>query len=87
MLLASLGDGPAGFAELRRTLGISDSMLSDRLGELTRAGLVERTVDAGPPTSVTYALTDSGLALQPALDVLTEWARTNLSEERCRAAR
>ena len=83
MLLAALGQGPAGFAELKRGLGISDSMLSDRLGELTRAGLVERTVDAGPPTSVTYTLTASGVALQPALDVLTDWARHNLTEQQC----
>jgi DNA-binding HxlR family transcriptional regulator len=86
MLLAALGAGPAGFAELRRGLGISDSMLSDRLTELTRAGLVERSVDEGPPVSVSYALTDAGLALLPALQALTEWSRENLSEERCRGA-
>lgn len=83
MLLASLGSGPAGFAELKRGLGISDSMLSDRLAELSRAGLVARTVDDGPPLSVSYTLTDAGAALRPALDVLADWARDNLTEERC----
>jgi DNA-binding HxlR family transcriptional regulator len=38
VLLGTLIQGPAGFAELKRGLGISDSMLSDRLLELTRAG-------------------------------------------------
>ena len=86
MLLGTLGAGPAGFAELKRGLGISDSMLSDRLAELTRAGLILRNVDEGPPLAVTYALTDSGTAVLPALSSLTTWARENLSEERCRGA-
>lgn len=84
LLLSLLGDGPAGFAQLKRSLGISDSMLSDRLAELTHAGLIRRTVDQGPPLSVTYALTDNGAALLPALHALGDWARENLSEEQCR---
>ncbi|MGD9959986.1 winged helix-turn-helix transcriptional regulator [Nocardioides sp.] len=83
VLLGTLIQAPAGFAELKRTLGISDSMLSDRLAELTRAGLVERTVDPGPPVAVSYALTQSGRAILPALQALTTWARENLTEERC----
>ena len=86
MLLGTLGAGPAGFAELKRSLGISDSMLSDRLAELSRAGLVVRNVDEGPPLAVTYTLTPSGAAVLPALNALTEWARVNLSEERCTGA-
>jgi DNA-binding HxlR family transcriptional regulator len=87
MLISVLGHGPAGFAELKRTLGISDSMLSDRLSELTRAGLVERTVDEGPPVAVAYALTDAGVALQPALRALGDWAAANLTDEQCRGHR
>ena len=87
MLLSLLGAGPAGFAELKRSLGISDSVLSDRLAELTRAGLVARTVDEGPPLAVTYSLTEAGTALLPALQALGAWSRANLTEERCRQAR
>ena len=83
VLLGTLIQGPAGFAELKRGLGISDSMLSDRLLELTRAGLVERTVDPGPPVAVSYALTDNGRAVLPALQALTTWAKENLTAERC----
>ena len=37
--------GPAGFRELSRAIdGVSDSVLSDRLAELTASGLVARTV-------------------------------------------
>jgi len=81
VLLGTLIQGPAGFAELKRGLGISDSMLSDRLLELTRAGLVERSVDAGPPVAVSYALTDNGQAVLPALQALTTWAQENLTEQ------
>ncbi len=67
LILATLLEGPAGFAELRRAVGkISDSVLSERLSELDQAGLVERVVQAGPPVAVTYRLTDRGQALLPA---------------------
>lgn len=78
LLLGVLGAGPAGFAELRRALGISDSMLSGRLAELTQAGLVERRVEAGPPVTVSYRLSQTGAAILPALTALSQWARSNL---------
>jgi len=49
-------------------------MLADRLGQLCDAGLVSRTVTEGPPLSVTYALTDAGRALLPALEQITRWS-------------
>ncbi|TYQ14352.1 UNVERIFIED_ORG: HxlR family transcriptional regulator [Gordonia westfalica J30] len=79
ILIATLMNGPAGFAELRCAVGgISDSVLSGRLSELTEANLVERLVDPGPPVSVSYELTESGRALMPALTALTAWAWENL---------
>ena len=79
VLLAALAQGPTGFSDLRRTLGgISDSVLSERLSELTGAGLVLRSVTSGPPVSVDYRLTPAGLALLPALDELATWASQNL---------
>lgn len=79
VLLGTLRNGPSGFAGLARAVaGISDSMLSERLSELASAGIVERSVEAGPPVSVSYRLTESGLALLPALDELATWARRSL---------
>jgi len=76
VLLGVLRDGPAGFRELARELdGISDSVLSDRLTDLAAAGLISRTVVEGPPVSVSYALTDRGRALMPALAHVASWAR------------
>ncbi|WP_089010066.1 winged helix-turn-helix transcriptional regulator [Micromonospora viridifaciens] len=86
VLLGTLANGPAGFAELGRALpGISESVLSDRLGELCRVGLVSRTVREGPPLGVSYQLTERGAALVPALDALARWAHENLPAEAGRA--
>jgi len=84
MLLGTLVQGPAGFAELRRAVaGISDSVLSERLAELCAAGLVQRTVEEGPPVAVTYQVTAAGAALVPALDALSSWAEANLPAASC----
>lgn len=80
VLLGTLAQGAMSYAELKRTVaGISDSMLSERLGELGTAGLVLRTVDSGPPVSVRYELSDSGRELMPVLDALSTWAGEHLS--------
>jgi DNA-binding HxlR family transcriptional regulator len=79
VLLGTLRNGPAGFRELSRAIdGISDSVLSDRLSDLGAAGLIARTVDEGPPLGVSYALTDRGKALLPALEQITLWSQEHL---------
>ena len=78
VLLGTLTNGPSGFAELKRNVeGISDSVLSERLSELQEAGLVVRSVQPGPPVSVSYELTDTGKALIPAMHALSTWASEN----------
>ena len=75
VVLGNLSSGPAGFRELARAIdGISDSMLSTRLAALTDVALVTRRVEEGPPLSVTYALTEAGQALIPALAQISSWA-------------
>ena len=75
VILGVLLQGPAHFSVLACTIpGISERMLSDRLDELSRAGLIDRTVLDGPPLGVIYQLTDGGRALGPGLLKLGEWA-------------
>ncbi|MDP4502395.1 winged helix-turn-helix transcriptional regulator [Nonomuraea turcica] len=82
VVLGVLRPGPAGFREISRAIGqVSDSVLSDRLSELTKMGLIARAVEAGPPVSVSYELTDGGRALMPALDEIARWAQEHLPEE------
>jgi DNA-binding HxlR family transcriptional regulator len=88
VLIGTLVGGPAGFAELGRAIsGISESVLSDRLNELSKVGLITRTVREGPPLGVSYELTPRGQALVPVLDELARWANENLTEEACRKRR
>jgi DNA-binding HxlR family transcriptional regulator len=79
MILDALGTGPASFVSVRRAVqGISDAVLSDRLVELTDAGLIVRAVDPGPPVAVSYALTEAGRQIIPVLRQLGRWAEENL---------
>jgi DNA-binding HxlR family transcriptional regulator len=84
VVLGHLSAGPAGFRELSRAIdGISDSVLADRLADLTARGLIDRTVDPGPPLAVSYELTARGRALMPALEQIAQWAGENLPAEEC----
>lgn len=75
-ILWTLCDGPLYFAEITDAVpGISDRLLSTRLRELEAEGLVERSVHAGAPARVSYELSAKGLALEPVLRRLGEWAR------------
>ncbi|HVB51856.1 MAG TPA: helix-turn-helix domain-containing protein [Acidimicrobiales bacterium] len=79
VILGNLTRGPLGFAELgRRVEGIGDSVLAERLSDLQLTGLIYREVQPGPPVSVTYRLSPSGLALIPAMLELSSWASKNL---------
>lgn len=62
------------FNELKRRLeGISPRTLSDRLSQLTEAGLVERTDHGETPPRVDYELTEAGHELGEALEDLVHW--------------
>jgi DNA-binding HxlR family transcriptional regulator len=63
------------FAELRAAIpDITDRMLSDRLRELEKEGVVERTVIPETPVRIEYALTKKGRALAQAFEAIGEWA-------------
>lgn len=75
-ILSALTDGPCRFGELNQSVpGMSDRLLSQRLRELEAAGMVERTVEPGAPTRVSYSLTEKGADLNPALRELHAWGK------------
>ncbi|MEX2448035.1 MAG: helix-turn-helix domain-containing protein [Solirubrobacterales bacterium] len=75
-IVCALCDGSRRFGELGRAIpGLSDRLLSSRLRELEREGLVERQVEVGSPTRVSYSLTEAGRELGPAIAELKDWAR------------
>jgi DNA-binding HxlR family transcriptional regulator len=83
LIVDLLLQGPARFSELARAIpGVSNRVLAARLQELIEAGLVDRIVDPGPPTTTTYSLTALGEHLGPALEELREWA-SELTDAPC----
>src|SRR5438105_1762747 len=80
LVVATLGDGPKRFNELRRALGsISQRMLTLTLRALERDGLVTRTLFPTIPPRVDYELTRLGHALLEPVSSLSLWARQNRS--------
>jgi DNA-binding HxlR family transcriptional regulator len=79
-ILRVLIDGPLRFSEIAQAVPeLSDRLLSERMKELERRGLVERTVLPGPPLGVEYALSKMGRELEPALFEIQRWATRWLS--------
>ncbi|MEU4244825.1 helix-turn-helix domain-containing protein [Actinoplanes sp. NPDC026619] len=76
------------FVELERRLtSITPKVLTQRLRQLERDGLVSRTYHAEVPPRVEYEITELGASLGPLFANLTTWADTNLSAvERARQA-
>jgi len=75
-IIWALSERPHYFAELSQAVpGLSDRLLSCRLRELEVEGLVARSVHQGNPPRVSYALTEKGRALEPAIHELSVWAR------------
>src|SRR5260221_12284698 len=63
------------FATLRHAIpDITDRMLSDRLQELEREGILVRTVIPATPVRVEYSLTRKGRALAGTVHAITAWA-------------
>ena len=69
LIVRELAYGPRRFTDLRAALGASPNVLTQRLGELEDAGVVERRTSGGAQ----YDLSDWGRALHPALVELTKW--------------
>lgn len=66
--------GPKRFTDLRTGLpGASPNVLSQRLRELERAGIVRRRTLPPPAGSKVYELTDWGQELEPVLAALGRW--------------
>ncbi|WP_203898824.1 winged helix-turn-helix transcriptional regulator [Virgisporangium aliadipatigenens] len=67
------------FVELeRRIAGITPKVLTQRLRQLERDGLVIRTYHPEVPPRVEYEISELGLSLAPLFHHLTQWAVTNL---------
>lgn len=80
-IIMALQERPHRFNDIKRAFeGISQQMLTRTLKNLTRDGMISRTVHPTVPPQVEYALTDLGRSLSKPVVALGLWARANLSQ-------
>ncbi|MGE7920862.1 winged helix-turn-helix transcriptional regulator [Viridibacillus sp. NPDC093762] len=75
LILYQLLDGPQRFNEIESSMPISGRLLSERLKELEKEGLVERHVYTEVPVRVEYTLTEKGKGLKVAIDEIENWSK------------
>jgi len=74
-VIASMLSGPKRFGELSAALdGIAPNVLTARLRQLERDGLVIATPYSRRPLRLAYAVTDAGRELSDAISLLAAWA-------------
>ena len=75
ILAVLLQGGPMRFSEIAQAVpDLSDRLLSERVKELEKRGMVDRRVAPSSPARVEYELTPMGRDLAPALEELEAWA-------------
>lgn len=81
LILNQMWAGYSRFSDLRRAVGnISPGVLSKRLTEMERLGLILRVEDRGKGT-VDYVRTQMAIDLEPAMDSLSIWAQRNIEAD------
>jgi DNA-binding HxlR family transcriptional regulator len=74
IIIAYLSERPCHYGELRQLLpGLSDKVLTERLKDLQRSGLVTRGKSAMSKSRRSYVLTTRGATLRPILTDLYLW--------------
>ncbi len=74
LVVAELLGGPQRFGELAASLGgIAPNVLTARLRQLERDGLIDAVPYSDRPVRLAYSLTDAGRELQDAIAMLAAW--------------
>ena len=82
VILRQAFSGIKRYEDFQATLGISRSLLSDRLGKLVAAGILRREpYKDAIRTRERYRLTEMGLDLYPVLMALREWGDRYMAED------
>ncbi len=80
-IIRNLLDGPRGFNELSRAVGgCNPATLAQRVERLEHMGIVSKTIHSTMPPRTSYALTESGQALQEVVGAIDHWGRSFLLE-------
>lgn len=74
IIIYTLMSGPKRFHEIAESIpGISDRLLTERLNELVKEGLITKTHLDSSTKKVEYELTPSGMALKEVLVAIRNW--------------
>jgi DNA-binding HxlR family transcriptional regulator len=74
LIIHQLLTGKHRFSEIESSLPLSGRLLSERLKDLEKEGIVKREVFSEVPVRVEYSLTEKGMALKPVLHSIEQWA-------------
>ena len=75
LIIYQLLDGPKRFNAIEHSLPISGRLLSERLKELEKEGIVVREIYSEVPVRVEYSLTEKGRALEAAVKEIEDWSK------------
>ena len=81
MILRDLFLGVRRFDDFEARLGISRSIIAERLKRLVGAGVLRREAYQERPVRYEYRLTDKGLALHPVIMAIVHWGDVHLAGE------
>lgn len=73
LIIRNLLTSPQRFTEMRKTIPISQKVLTDNLRALEDDGLIKREVFAEVPPRVVYSLSELGNSLRPIWDAMEAW--------------
>ncbi|RST76983.1 transcriptional regulator [Siminovitchia acidinfaciens] len=74
LIIYQLLNGPQRFCTVEAAMPISARVLSERLKDLEKEGIVKRQVYPETPVRIEYSLTEKGMALQPIMNEISAWA-------------
>ena len=73
LIIRNLLFSPQRFTEMRKTIPISQKVLTDNLRALESDGLIVREVFAEVPPRVVYSLSELGNSLRPIWNAMEAW--------------
>lgn len=74
LIIFQLLKGSQRFCQIESDIGISGRVLSERMKELEKEGIVIRKVYDETPVRIEYSLTDKGRALEASLQEIQKWS-------------
>lgn len=78
LIIYQLLEGPQRFGEMESSLPISGKLLSERLKELEKWGIVTRNVYPEIPVRIEYELTARGQEMEPIIKAIQHWAENSM---------